>query len=729
MGSPAIEELTCQMKDLMINQATFQQQIVSQLSNSNSGDWWCYLCNKSGTHQLGITNCPKLSALIGEGFVKYNEQGKVVKKDGSPLPWAAIGSGGIAKVLRDKWTTDKGKARESNEACFTGSSYTNHVELLYEGQGVLSDDTVGLAFGNNNIAYPVTHQQKKDLRMDPLKHGGEKNKITKVPPVPDKWQTNVVPPQKPKATDNVVMKDIPAKLQPHPANMEQGWKDQSKAKRQSEPRTNDEANKTKGGGWHFSSIIQDSIDGADVQDHILNTQVMLMLKEILGVSVDLQKRFSNLVRTKRIDNQVKNSLILHDFQHDRDCDQMIQINKTTWVNSEESYSQADVSDTPFVPAKAQLSFDLNNDVMNIMSCYAHLVMVDIPNTLAFTTGRFEAWLGRHKIVFMLDTGSELNLISESFFWWTSLTMEVNSIQWSLKGVNSDAVPLVSLLQNVEVDISGHWFNHHFFVSSEGTGNQDVILGQPWLVWYMANISYMRKGSMLGRMEMKWITSAEDESHQLSPFSWPPLMLHMDGHPFLQCTCWRSWLRWWSQVCIRKLKMGVQLRHDLCCGSPVPLLGQSFHSLASYLHTDNEKNFLLECLPPETYDFLMQQAIYAMLRGSVPIDSPWTNHVQNKENLYLVGITCKYKPVHHRVCPVLSYMPDPKGQEFQPIPIPPITPLLLNPPCFADFICTGWLTKEHLETILSWIPSDFLTERETDLLAYVIQFSKCFGLWQ
>lgn len=186
------------------------------------------------------------------------------------------------------------------------------------------------------------------------------------------------------------MKDIPAKLQPHPANMEQGWKDQSKAKRQSEPRTNDEANKTKGGGWHFSSIIQDSIDGADVQDHILNTQVMLMLKEILGVSVDLQKRFSNLVRTKRIDNQVKNSLILHDFQHDRDCDQMIQINKTTWVNSEESYSQADVSDTPFVPAKAQLSFDLNNDVMNIMSCYAHLVMVDIPNTLAFTTGRFEA---------------------------------------------------------------------------------------------------------------------------------------------------------------------------------------------------------------------------------------------------------------------------------------------------------------------------------------------------
>ena len=414
-GSPAIEELTRQMKDLMINQANFQQQIASQLSNPMSGDRRCYLCDKTGTHRLGITNCPELSALIGEGFVKYNEQGKIVRRDGSPLPRANVGSGGIAKILRDEQTGDKGKARETNEACITGSSYTNHVELLYEGRGVLSNETVGLAFRNNNIAYPVTCQQKKDQRMDPLKRGGEKNKMAEVPSIPDKQQANVIPPQKPQATEDIVMKDVPPKLQPHPTNTEQGWKDQSKAKRQSEPRMNDELNKTKGGGWHFSSIIQDSIDGADVQDRIFNMQVTLMLKEILGMSADLQKRFGNLVRTKRIDNQAKNSLILHDFQHDRDCDQMIQINETTWVNSEEPCRRADVSDTPFVPAKAQLSFDSNNDVMNIMSRYAHSAMVDIPNTLAFTTGQFKARLGGHKIVFMLDTGSELNLISESFF--------------------------------------------------------------------------------------------------------------------------------------------------------------------------------------------------------------------------------------------------------------------------------------------------------------------------
>ena len=225
------------------------------------------------------------------------------------------------------------------------------------------------------------------------------------------------------------MKDIPPKLQPHLTNMEQGWKDQSKVKKPSMPRMNDNTNRVRGRGWHFSLAIQDSVNGMDVQDRILNTQVTLTLKEILGMSVDLQKRFGNLVRTKWIDNQGK---------------------------SGESNSKADVSNAPFVPASVQLSFDSNNDMVNIMMHYANSAMtVDIPNTLAFTTGRFEVRLAGHKIIFMLNSGSELNLISESFFQRSNIPMEVNGVWWSLKGVNGNAVPVVSLLRNVEVDIGSH----------------------------------------------------------------------------------------------------------------------------------------------------------------------------------------------------------------------------------------------------------------------------------
>lgn len=502
-GNPAIEELTRQMKDLMINQDNFQQQIATQLASSSERR--CFLCDKTGSHRLGITNCPELQALISEGFIKYNEQGKIVKKDGSPLPRAMNGSGGIAKILRDERTADRGKMKETNTAgVVSGSSYTNHVELLFEGRSVISDQNTELAFGNNNVAYPVTRSQqnRKDARVDPLKRGAPKDKAPEIPPVPERRQANNLPPQKPPVTQDVQMKDLPPQSRPHPSNTEQGWKDYSKARKDTAPKQNDEANKPKGNGFYFSSNIQDSINSDEVQERILNTEVTLTLKEILGVSSDLQKRFGNLVKTKRIDKQpAKNALILQDYQYDEDRDRMIRVSETVWINPDESSDVPDISEAPFVSANTQLSFDSSNDVvLNVATRYTNsATTVDIPNTLAFTTGRFEARLGGHKVVFMIDTGSELNLISESFYRKTSLPMELDGVRWSLKGVNGDAVPLVGLLRNVEVEVGGHRFDHHFFVSSEGTGNQDVILGQPWLIWYSANIGYTRKGSMLVKL--------------------------------------------------------------------------------------------------------------------------------------------------------------------------------------------------------------------------------------
>jgi len=33
------------------------------------------------------------------------------------------------------------------------------------------------------------------------------------------------------------------------------------------------------------------------------------------------------------------------------------------------------------------------------------------------------------------------------------------------------------------------------MSREGTGEQEIILGQPWLQWYSASIQYMHQGAM------------------------------------------------------------------------------------------------------------------------------------------------------------------------------------------------------------------------------------------
>jgi hypothetical protein len=172
--------------------------------------------------------------------------------------------------------------------------------------------------------------------------------------------------------------------------------------------------------------------------------------------------------------------------------------------------------------------------------------------------------------------------------------------------------------------------------------------------------------------------------------------------------------------VGKLKTGEQPRLDARRGPPVPHLGQSFHSLAGFLDNNETDNSLLECSPPESYDNIMRQALYAAPEGSTPLYTPWTNRVLENEKIYQSCGARKYKPVHRKVRPVPSYMPDAKGQEFKPIPLPELSPLPLDPPSIANFKSTGRLTKDRLDKILSRIPENFLKPREIDLLTHVLQ---------
>ncbi|RDB30717.1 hypothetical protein Hypma_006006 [Hypsizygus marmoreus] len=81
---------------------------------------------------------------------------------------------------------------------------------------------------------------------------------------------------------------------------------------------------------------------------------------------------------------------------------------------------------------------------------------------------------------------------------------------------------------------------------------------------------------------------------------------------------------------------------------------------------------------------------------------------------------KYKTVDRKVCPVPSYMPDESNQMFQPVTIPQLPPLSLNPPLLENFVPTERLTHEHLDVILASVPEGFLQPREIDLLVDILQ---------
>ena len=140
------------------------------------------------------------------------------------------------------------------------------------------------------------------------------------------------------------------------------------------------------------------------------------------------------------------------------------------------------------------SYEEDEDVNEVLLRYSSAVKVVTTPLFAMTTGRFSGAIAGQDVTFMVDSGSELNLISENLHSRTGVPIDLDGARWSLKGINGGAVPLVGCCRDVPVSIGGHRFDHHFFVNSE-TGKQDVILGQPWLQWYTAALLYSRSGSV------------------------------------------------------------------------------------------------------------------------------------------------------------------------------------------------------------------------------------------
>ncbi|KDQ50926.1 hypothetical protein JAAARDRAFT_86906, partial [Jaapia argillacea MUCL 33604] len=79
----------------------------------------------------------------------------------------------------------------------------------------------------------------------------------------------------------------------------------------------------------------------------------------------------------------------------------------------------------------------------------------------------------------------------------------------------------------------------------------------------------------------------------------------------------------------------------------------------------------------------------------------------------------YKPVHRKVRPVPTYMPNLSAQVFKPVKLPELPPLLFHPPPLSEFKPTDRLTRDRLDLMLKTIPEGFLRPQEIDLLIYVL----------
>ena len=209
--------------------------------------------------------------------------------------------------------------------------------------------------------------------------------------------------------------------------------------------------------YHFTSDIQEMYNLDKIVRHKVNKMtVQLKLGKLLALSVFLQKSVSNMTKTHQEYNTKPVTVSIVEILEDKDkyTSELVggYDDELSYPSSESAYTN-----TGYVESHIGLEFDeAMENKEEIKIHYMSAVKIHPTPQLLFTmvTGCFHEKFAGFDVIFMIDMGSELNLMSLEPYEKTSLVINLDGTCWFLKGINRRPVPLGSCVQDAEIKISG-----------------------------------------------------------------------------------------------------------------------------------------------------------------------------------------------------------------------------------------------------------------------------------
>ncbi|VDC01411.1 unnamed protein product [Peniophora sp. CBMAI 1063] len=308
-----------------------------------------------------------------------------------------------------------------------------------------------------------------------------------VPPATNQQRPNRAPP--PSAP-------VPVVPPPHPLN--------TRAPPRKQPAGTDidmrEAEKPRD-RYHFTSNIQEAVKLEDVEKRIWDLDITLPLRDLVGISPLLQKSVTEYTRVRReyITQNAQGEFEAHVVDADHVCPQCHTASLLV--------SPGDTVHAPDTPEDRAL---FGTSVARAFSAESSSGAF-----YSMATGHLAATINGSAVTLMLDTGSELNLISERLVAALGLPLDSSGSHWHVKGVNGGPVRLRGVVHNVPILIGGLLFPHHFFVTRSGsqqqgqpsddlsiayteeatTSTHDLLCGQPFIQHFNSRLDFTRSGLM------------------------------------------------------------------------------------------------------------------------------------------------------------------------------------------------------------------------------------------
>lgn len=438
----------------------------------------CWMCGKEEgkdlDHRIGLGNCPSTKKFIADGIIMHNPQGRLVYTDGTDLPNARGIPGGMSTLIQQR--TDfqrKGKTRDAppHLSPNNGAS-TSATELYKDNEPLLGGNVYAVSSEDVNSFAMTRAQARARAAEQPDEHQKASQRFDFRHMVPSDEPVKASSKQSPQvrvqqpgeatqfSRDQAKQAEEPA-ITPPKVNTEQGWREREAEKKRVPKGDGDQMVRSRGkANIRFTSDVQDSVSPEQVQERILNTMISIPLKMILAVSPDLQKRMTALTKTRR---EVTASATAKDVDDDVE------------------------------PGAAAVTVKDEKDLEEVISRYASAIAIGPRRFVAMACGLVQGKFGGEPVTFLIDSGSELNLIAKRVFAHSGVAMDEDGSRWTLRGIHGEPVPLVGCCRDAPITLGGARFDHHFFVQPGEMGRHDGILGQPWLLWFSSRLEYERGG--------------------------------------------------------------------------------------------------------------------------------------------------------------------------------------------------------------------------------------------
>src|SRR5260221_8502229 len=251
----------------------------------------------------------------------------------------------------------------------------------------------------------------------------------------------------------------------------------------------------------YATQLMNETNQEGVFRNIMDQPVTLKLGELLSTSYDLRRRFQAATCSQRFPIQEAKEahveILCNDVSEREECMDEEEENPTFvsespafLVNSgEASPSRASTEELHEMSYQSMMEEEFKRQFVYP----AKEVNFARPHEYhAMVTARLNGRIGEQDYTMLVDSGSELNIMTLHQAQELALPIDDSGNSWTLKGISVHTMGLEGICWNVPVRIGGMEFSHNFFVTRSNLGNKDMVLGQPWLFSHSTRIDYVHE---------------------------------------------------------------------------------------------------------------------------------------------------------------------------------------------------------------------------------------------